>query len=167
MYDYLKIQLEILKDANKRLQGRKCENWFYGYIEQNGNKYIGVSTGHYISFIPEDYFFLDAKKAFPFRPEAMDFEQFIKNRFDAKPILLTSELVRIGAIKKPLNVFQNGKGEKIHCNSAYLDKLTFFGDRYFAPDHFTGTDRKSLIYIWSESDELRGVILPVDYNSVV
>lgn len=135
---YLKLQQEIIKEANKD-KDLNCK-----YFEIEEDIYIVPSPHCFMMVIPKKSFFLDKNKIFK-ESDHMDLSKFIGGSKNAK--LAKNEKITVESDKKKLRLFT-------------IDDEKYL--KYFDEDisTFSGTNKKSSIYIW-EKGKLVGLILPV------
>ena len=150
--DFTKIQNEVMKDSFDNYHVTK---FWHGSFENESGTYHGITDGHMVVVIPENYYYLSENV---FKCQKWRFKNIVKEADNAAPITLTGELLTITGKKKPLMIFKNEAGEKIYIDSALHDNF-----KTTSAISYKGTTPKSPIYLYVYGT-LIGVILPVNHK---
>lgn len=163
------IQVEILKDAtNVRGSSKKVNKWYFGEYEQNGVKYIGITEGHFIKLIHENYFYLDILKLKQgINNIVAKTDLNIASMIDVsgtQPTRKLNEIVIDDKRKLKMQVFQTeNTNERVYIDTRFLD---YFDDCDIKYESVIGTNGKSSIQqiIIKRHNEIQGIILPIKRN---
>lgn len=155
---YLKIQQEIMKNVDKaKYYSHNIQKWvLVGYDRQPDT--IGVSDGHFIMFIPKDYFYLNEN----IFERTFNVNTVIKcnSPDDGYPVVDSGELIKVVDNKKHfmLHMFRiNEKQENIYIDDGILTKYFDLSE----PVQLRATGKKEPLYIWNQ-DTLVGLVMPVN-----
>lgn len=163
------IQVEILKDAtNVRGSSKKVNKWYFGEYEQNGVKYIGITEGHFIKLIHENYFYLDIPKLKQgINNIVAKTDLNIVSMIDVsgtQPTRKLNEIVIDDKRKLKMQVFQTeNTNERVYIDTRFLD---YFDDCDIKYESVIGTNGESSIQqiIIKRHNEIQGIILPIKRN---
>lgn len=156
MMDYSKVQIEILKMANKRKMGMAYQKsyvrWRYGETEDE----IWVCEGHRIEVIPKSMWFLNKETVFTDEPMGKLKDYIPSDTKSTTRLRTTKEILTCGK-KYQCEVFTvEGEEDEVLVD---VKQLKDFDLDYCT---FKGTNRLNGIVVY-EGELLVGYVLPVKY----
>lgn len=152
--NYIKLQADILKAADKQERSGKRSPYMYGMIED----FIGVIVdGYYLTLIRKNRFYLDLDKVFPHTAPVT-----IKNFIDGSEDTLQAEdtgVIRTVADGRKVRVFETKEAE------IWIDENAL---KYFdlSNSTFRASEKNKPLYIYEDDlgETLVGMIFPVNHS---
>lgn len=141
--DYLKIQMELMKESNKRDTKNKIVHIGYGFYKDR----VVLINDFYAALVPKDRCYLNLETAFR-NATAFDAGKF----FDYTTVPAKDTNAMVLYKKHKLRAFSFGK-EKIYVNEDFLKVFKLDNPRYEA------VNTRSPLFLF-EGDQCAGLILP-------
>lgn len=144
--DYLKIQMELMKEANKRDIKNKIVHIGYEFYKDR----IALLNNYYAVLAPKDQCYLNLETVFRGAKTAVD----VGKIFDYNTVPAIDTHTTVLYKKHKLRAFSFGK-EKIYVNEDFLKAFKLDNPRYEA------ANTRSPLFLF-EGDQRAGLILPVN-----
>ncbi len=158
MANYLRFQQNLMKAAAARDDIFKKRLFQCPWFEYN-DRIFACPEGLWMLGVPKSMFYLDMEKIFKDSPEFQSGKQFMSDALNTEPLIDTHIVMtkEVNGKKLKLHEFVLDKPDasKIYVNDDFLK------DFDLNISHFTGYNRRSLVYIW-ENDQIVGGIMPVN-----
>lgn len=142
--DYLKIQMELMKEANKRDAKNKIVHIGYGFYKDR----VVLINDYYAALAPKDRCYLNLETAFRNAKTAVDVGKF----FDYNAVPAKDTHTTVLYKKHKLRAFSFGK-EKLYVGEDFLKAFKLDNPRYEAVNTY------SPLFLF-EGDQCAGFILP-------
>lgn len=155
-----RLQVEILKDANKRafyLVNYSSFEWRYFKTKTH----VGFSNGCFIKLISNKELFLDLDSIFDKTEFCPSFEKCLELPDNYSDLMDTKTEYKLDNSNKTVHVFKNTvSNEEVWIDTKYLKYFVLNNVRFVSKNEHS---RRNPVYIF-DGDNLEGVILPVNHK---